>query len=490
MKQLSMLPKKQDKNWSEYQIAIFDDMANGQGHTVVIARAGSGKSVSIIEGLKYIPKKTNGKPTQTLLVAFSKKIADNFEDKIPSYCVSKTAHSLGYAIVRNAFGKIPLDPDKTLNIVIDILKTKHKIDGKEKFATALAINRAISLCKNCLIDTPSKIDDLLDRYDISVLELDRKQVIAVICLALRIGKETKTCIDFPEMVQWPYIFNLPKPQTFHRVIIDEAQDISPAQLHLALSVCRHDGRILACGDDRQVIFSWAGVDINSIGIIKNKLNAKVLELPISYRCAANIIKFAQEIVPDIQAAPNAAEGKITYVSENNFLAKVKIGDFILSRVNAPNIYYCLALLKMGVKANIQGKDVGAGLAYIIKKAGKNYVPEFLDWLKDWKKSEMERLRSKGRDTTIIVDKTSCIETLCEDAKSIDEILENIKIMFSDGDDHDRVMLSSIHAAKGLERNRVFLLVDTFRYGDGVEEQNLKYVARTRAKEELYLVQDK
>jgi DNA helicase II / ATP-dependent DNA helicase PcrA len=488
MKQLSMLPKSGIK-YSLYQEDIFNDIAHGEGHTVVIARAGSGKSFSIIEGIRHIPKKINGKPTKTLLVAFSKKIAENFEDKVPSYCLVKTCHALGNLAIRNAFGPIPLDPDKGLNVIIDILKEKHKIDGKEKFATALAINRALSLCKNCLIDTPSKIDDLLDRYDINVLELDRKQVISVICLALRRGKEIKTCIDFQDMIQWPYVFHLPIP-TFQRVMIDEAQDISAAQLHLALSACSKDGRILACGDDRQVIFSWAGVDINSIDIIKKRLNAKVLELPISYRCATNIIKYAQEIVPDIQAAPNAKDGKITHINENNFLAEVKVGDFILSRVNAPNIYYCLALLKMGVKANIQGKDVGAGLAYIIKKSDKNNVNDFLDWLKDWKKSETERLHSKGKDATIIVDKSSCIEALCEDAKSIDDVLVNIKDIFTDGDDHDRVMLSSIHAAKGLERNRVFLLVDTFRYGDGVEEQNLKYVARTRAKEELFLVQNK
>jgi ATP-dependent DNA helicase UvrD/PcrA len=485
MKQLSMLPAKQEFPFSEYQRAIFADVKNGNDgeHTIVVAKAGCGKTKTLVECVKYIPKKK-----KALFVAFSKKIAMELDDRINSSVVDIfTLHSLGYRAVQNAFGRIPLDPDKTLNIVIDILKEKHKIDGKEKFATALAINRAISLCKNCLIDTPSKMDDLLDRYDISVLELDRKQVISIICLALRRGKEIKTCIDFPEMVQWPYLFRLALP-AYDRVFIDETQDISAAQLHLALSACKKDGRILACGDDRQVIFSWAGVDINSIDIIKKRLNAKVLELPISYRCATNIIKYAQEIVPDIQAAPNAKEGKIIHIHENNFLAEVKIGDFILSRVNAPNIYYCLTLLKMGIKANIQGKDVGAGLAYIIKKSGKNNVKDFLQWLKDWKKSETERLHSKGKDATIIADKTSCIEALCEDAKSIEEVLENIKTIFTDGDDYDRVMLSSIHAAKGLERNRVFLLMDTFRYGDGIEEQNLKYVARTRAKEELFLVQ--
>ena len=65
-KQNKYPPKKSDnsyiikpavkRDWSDYQKAIFKDIAKGEGHTVVIARAGSAKTSSLVEGSKYIPK--------------------------------------------------------------------------------------------------------------------------------------------------------------------------------------------------------------------------------------------------------------------------------------------------------------------------------------------------------------------------------------------------------------------------------------------------
>ena len=62
-------------------------------------------------------------------------------------------------------------------------------------------------------------------------------------------------------------------------------------------------------------------------------------------------------------------------------------------------------------------------------------------------------------------------------------------MFQDTDATSKpcVILSSVHKAKGLEWNRVWLLTETFRKGKGVEEDNIWYVAVTRAKQSLFLV---
>jgi len=58
------------KNWSKYQSAVFENVANGAGHTVVNAVAGSGKTTTIEEAVKHVPA---GK--RTLFVAFNKGIA-------------------------------------------------------------------------------------------------------------------------------------------------------------------------------------------------------------------------------------------------------------------------------------------------------------------------------------------------------------------------------------------------------------------------------
>ena len=74
----------------------------------------------------------------------------------------------------------------------------------------------------------------------------------------------------------------------------------------------------------------------------------------------------------------------------------------------------------------------------------------------------------------------------------------IERIFVDGGSEDRVVLSSTHKAKGLERDRVFVLSSTYlkkrrdkKTGEWYlpqEERHLAYVAWTRAKKELYFVE--
>jgi len=476
------------REWSNYQKAIFKDVVDGTGHTVVVARAGSGKTSTIVESFKYIPKKINGVGTKTLMVAFNKKIADELREKAQSYIDVMTLHSLGFRAIKAAFGKdVALDPDKTLNIIQNLLTGKGiKKQEKDSWPTTLSMLKLISLCKGYLIDIPSKMDLLMDKFDIDSCKLEREEFIKIACQVLRKGKEERRCIDFDDMIYFPYVYAMPVGK-WDRVFIDETQDLNEAQIHMALSACKKDGRIMAVGDDRQAIYGFRGADSDAVDNVIKRLNAKVLPLSVTYRCAKIIVKRAQEIVPDIECPPTAKEGSILYEHEDDFLKKVRPGDFVLSRINAPLIYHCLTLLKMGVPANIQGKDVGANLTWMIKKSEKKTVSDFLNWLEEWKNTEIERLRKKNRDPIIIVDKAACLEALCEGAKSLDAVVDNIKELFNDGDDSSRVMFSTTHKAKGLERDRVFMLAKTYRPGMNKEEDNLIYVCITRAKSELIIV---
>jgi superfamily I DNA/RNA helicase len=469
--------------WSPYQQAIFSDVQNGTGNTVVIARAGASKTTSLVECVKYIPKKK-----KSLFIAFNKAIAVELEERInKSYIEVRTLHSFGCRVVMSAFGKVKIDPNKTYNLSQAVLEENGlKRYEKKKFDLAQSICNTVNLCKSSLIDIPSKIDILIDQYDIDTLELDRDDFIKIVCQVLRKCKDERACIDFSDMIHYPYIFNMNIPK-YDRVFLDEGQDMSPAQLHIALSACKKDGRFLAVADDRQVLYSFAGVDINSVDILVKKLNAKILPLPISYRCAKSIVKLAQTIVPDIQSAPNAKDGSVRSISEDIFLSLVKPGDFILSRVNAPLIYYCMELIHNKVRANILGKDVSQGLIYMIKKSEAKTIDEFLVWLGKWKKEEIKRLEDKNRDPILVLDKANCLENLCRGMKSLDQVKNNVKELFNDEDRGNIVRLASIHKSKGLEAKRVFILMNTLRRDMSQSELNIEYVGYTRAMDELYLV---
>lgn len=466
------------REWSNYQKAIFQDIAKGTGHTVVIARAGSGKTSTLVEGFKYIPK---GK--KTLMVAFNKSIAEELKQRAPSYIDVLTLHSLGFRSVKQAFGNVTLDNDKAKSLTATVIG-----DDNDLWDLNQSICRCVSLCKSFLVDTPDKIGDLIDKFDIEIFELTREKFIQNVIKILGLCKTQKNIIDFDDMVWFPFVHRL-NVGKFDVVFVDEGQDLNSAQMAMVLSACKIGGRIIVTCDPEQAIYLFRGADSESIPTFINKLKAKTLPLSLTYRCAKNIVKLAQEVVPDIQYLDTAEEGLIEDLSTEDLLKKVKPGDFVLSRTNAPLIKFCMAALKNGIPANIQGKDVGSNLKYFIKKSKAKTIKAFIEYINQWKEIETSRLLSEKKDTGIVFDKAECLLNLCEGNLTIKDLSATIDSLFNDVDDNKKVIFSTTHKAKGLERDRVFILVNTYRYGPGVEgeEKNLWYVALTRAKKELYLV---
>ena len=57
---------------SEYQTKIFDFVVKGTGNAVINAKAGSGKTTTLVESMKLIPQKE-----KVLFVAFNKTLMGN-----------------------------------------------------------------------------------------------------------------------------------------------------------------------------------------------------------------------------------------------------------------------------------------------------------------------------------------------------------------------------------------------------------------------------
>lgn len=83
----------------------------------------------------------------------------------------------------------------------------------------------------------------------------------------------------------------------------------------------------------------------------------------------------------------------------------------------------------------------------------------------------------------IRDQQGIVIALMAGAATVDELCRRCDELFSDDAERGAVMCSSVHKAKGLEAERVYLLEGTFR-STSVEENNLRYVAITRAKSTL------
>jgi len=299
-------------------------------------------------------------------------------------------------------------------------------------------------------------------------------------------KSQTQIIDFDDMIYFPIVFNM-NVGKFDVVFVDEAQDLNAAQIAMVLSANKIGGRIIAVGDPAQSIYQFRGADSRAIPNFVKKLNAKTLPLSVSYRCPQKVVRLAQELVPDIEAAADALEGTIDDLLVEQLLKTIKPGDFVLSRTNAPLVKHCMAALKIGIPANIQGRDIGSNLLYFIKKSKSKTIDSFVKYVVAWRDQEIKRLMAEKKNIEVCSDKAECLLNLCEGTLTIKDLKENIERLFNDIDDNNKVIFSTTHKAKGRERDRVFVLVGTYRKGAGEEENNLWYVAITRCKKNLYLV---
>jgi superfamily I DNA/RNA helicase len=98
------------------------------------------------------------------------------------------------------------------------------------------------------------------------------------------------------------------------------------------------------------------------------------------------------------------------------------------------------------------------------------------------------VRFDEQAVALIDDQVEMLCAIAEGLNGVREIEDRINALFTDTDGREKpaVTLSTVHKAKGLEWNRVFVLNETFKWRGG-QEDNVYYVAVTRAKKHLTFV---
>lgn len=474
-------------NWSDKQQAVFEAVKSGEGHLMIRAVAGSGKTTTILESMRHVPQGLS-----CLFVAFNKSIATELAKRAPAGVDVSTLHALGLKACSRALNRPRVDGDKARDIAASITGVEENPARREWTQSVI---KATSLAKSYLAETAEQIEEVIDLHQICPPEKEdeRKSFVADVQAVLKACREITACVDFDDMVWLPVVLQLAVPQ-YDRVFVDETQDLNASQIALVSKALKPGGRICAVGDPRQAIYQFRGAAADAFDKVRASFDAKVLPLSVTYRCARAIVREAAVIVPELEAAPDAEEGSVTSVPDTLMMLRAQAGDFVLSRVNAPLLKLCLAFLKDGKRAAIQGRDVGTKLQAVVRRAKTQDVEAMLAYVTQWASAEIARLEKRGRDATGVEDIRECLYALAEGETQVQAVVGKIEKLFADGDERTRITLSSTHKAKGMERDRVWLLRDTYarkrrgQEGVAIEEQNLLYVAITRARRELFLVQ--
>lgn len=213
------------------QQAAIDFCLKGKGHLNLIARAGTGKTTTLIEIAKSVPGKV-------FMGAFNRAIADELKQRIAgrSNVTANTLHGAGLGAWRRCFSRnveVVVDGDKIRNMVRD-----SKIGWAKDNKVATAAQMLISYAKQAGLgisapyEDVDKWEDIIDHYDVDddLPATMRRKTFLENCidtyeksLAWCTGKGTpdgKPLLDFDDMLLAPLYHRAQLPQ-YNWVLIDE-----------------------------------------------------------------------------------------------------------------------------------------------------------------------------------------------------------------------------------------------------------------------------
>jgi superfamily I DNA/RNA helicase len=325
----------------------------------------------------------------------------------------------------------------------------------------------------------------------------------------------KEVIDFDDMILAPLVH---KARFWQQdwVLIDEAQDTNPARRALARAMLKPGGRLIAVGDPRQAIFGFTGADADSMDLIKADFNCIELPLTVSYRCPKAVVAHAQQWVSHIEAHPTALDGVVRTMPLTRLLEQagavhaflddewpaLSKDDAILCRNTKPLVELAYGLIRLGVACQVEGRDIGLGLIKLARKWRCTGLEALLGKLALYKGQECAKLAAKGKEqqAAAIEDRVEtliCMAEVCQTQgkHNITDLVSFIERLFGDTKDGDRprvLTLSTVHKSKGREWDKVYLLGRNKympskwarKAWQQEQEDNLCYVAVTRAKREL------
>lgn len=474
-------PKVPARIWSQHQEAIFEAMATTRDSLLIEAVAGSGKTTTIVEAAS----RTKG--CRGLSLAFNKRVQEELAGRLPRHFEAKTLNALGH----HAW-KAHIRPHSINVVKGKIFNICNEINiPSEFYSEVIAL---VNMARNLGI-IPGADSDTELLWMESAANYDHDCTRELInyareVLRVSIADAKKGIIDFVDQIYMPTCFDA-KFSTFDIILVDEAQDLSSLQHEMLTRLFHKNSRIVAVGDTRQAIYGFRGALNNSMQRLQKTFGLRELPLTISYRCPQAVVTEARQVVSHIEASPEAPIGRVEHVKKIH-LTDFQPGSAILCRNNAPLVGLAWKFIRASIPVTFLGRDLGKNLTGLLKKLAKNQIPiDVLETnLTRWASREISK--NPKRESSIR-DREATLRALFPGCANSRQVGQKIEKIFSQ-DAGGRVTLASIHTSKGFEWPTVYFLNEWLIPSQYAEldwqleqEDNLRYVAITRAQENLFYI---
>lgn len=320
----------------EQQAIVLDNSK----YLLVVAGAGSGKTLTILGKINYLVKYNGINPDEILCISFTKRAADSLKEKIkkefkfkmPVYTFHKLSlellnerkityeiadNNLLESIIHEFFLETIIDYDKQMKLVLDYFKIKKNKNIKKEYLKFYQQNSNelllleklsstflhLSKCNGYnLKDFPQFLRDAKKTFSYSKYKKDKQ----FLTLALNIYfiyenylKDNKE-IDFDDMII--KATNQVKENGINKkykyIIIDEYQDTSYIRFKLVKEILnKTNSSLMVVGDDFQSIYRFTGCDLSLFLNFKDYFpQAKIMKIQNTYRNSQQLTKIAGNFV--------------------------------------------------------------------------------------------------------------------------------------------------------------------------------------------------
>ena len=329
-------------------------------------------------------------------------------------------------------------------------------------------------------------------------------------------KDENNLYDYTDMIV-RYTLD-PIINNFDVLFIDEAQDMPTIQYEMIDKLIKHSKETFIAGDDDQAIFRWMGADVDRFIDLKGSVQV----LDKSYRCPERIFRLANTIISKVSNrrqktwSPKSEQGKVKRVthlrhidlSEGNWLLlgrtkKIRnemieghlkslgmwygrgehrpISRTVLNAIYAWNRLQDNQTISYGDVQYIYNQIVAKGR---LKRGAKTFSDE--------DKDKIYTLDILKKDHGLLVD-GQWYEVMNKISEYDVAYIRRLLDLGEDLQKEPRIKTSTIHQAKGGECDNVIVLTDIGKIvyksytKNPDDEHRVFYVAVTRAKENLYIV---
>lgn len=292
-------------NLSDQQQAVASSTAS---HLIVSALAGSGKTTAVAS---LVANAVSRFSDPVLVLAYTNVAKEQIAAALSRSGVPASSYevltvdALAYRVVRNALGV------ETLKVSDGVSEMKEALRLCGFRLSSAAVGSALSWVSHLLADSP-------DRFSYLAAGLPRSEMPRVMrvfsALCARRGVWTWDQLRYAALAE-------DASYGYSAVVVDEAQDLAPAQYALVEAVSSSASQTVLVGDANQSIFGYAGVDPALLTKLSSLSGWSVLPLTQTFRCSRAVASFVASLgsveglsdVSDYQTASNAS-GSVSVVS--------------------------------------------------------------------------------------------------------------------------------------------------------------------------------